>query len=558
MNNLLRHLFEISQQQAYRAVRLLLATFCLGVLGACAVGPDFKQPDAPKVSSLTEKPIPTKLATTPEVPGGSEQTLVENKDIPAQWWELFKSPELDVLIRKALEQNPNLAAADAALRAAQENVSAQIGGQYFPKIGGNASATREQLPYAVYGLPHGDPIYSLYNTTVNVSYVPDFFGRARRTVENARAQAEISQYQLEGAYLNLTSNLVTSAVREAQLRAAYQATKEILGAQTDFANIIKQQLQIGTVSKVDLTSQLALVASSQAELLVYEKNVAFARNQLAALTGEFPGSATINGFNLTDLHLPDQLPLSLPSSLVRQRPDILTAEAVMKSTNALVGVATANLLPQITLSGAEGSAALTTGALFGPTAVLWSIAGGLFQPLFQGGQLLAQRRGAMANYEQAVFQYQAAVITAFQQVADALQALDADAKALTAATDTERYAKETLYLVQEQYRLGTASYLQVLYYQTQYQNSKIRSLQAQALRFADTAALFTALGGGWWNRTGPAYQAKKIASSQEAKDEGLSKTAINLIPASNLTSTTTTSAIASADEPNLNTKQIVK
>jgi len=546
-----------SSNQVCHLARLLIAVSLLGILAACAVGPDFKQPDAPKVSSLTEKPIPPKLATTPDVPGGSEQTLVESKDIPAKWWELFKSPELDILIRKALEQNPNLGAADAALRAAQENVSAQIGGQYFPQIGGNASLTRQQLPYAVYGLPHGDPIYNLYNTTVNISYVPDFFGRARRTVENARAQAEISQYQLEGAYLNLTSNLVTSAVREAQLRAQYQATKEILEAQTYFANIIKQQLEIGSVSKVDLTSQLALVASSQAELLVYEKNVAFARNQLAALTGEFPGSAVIKGFNLSDLHLPDQLPLSLPSSLVRQRPDILTAESVMKSTNALVGVATANLLPQITLSGAEGSAALTTGALFGPTAALWSIAGGLFQPLFQGGQLLAQRRGAMANYEQAVFQYQAAVITAFQQVADALQALDADAKALTAATDTERYAKETLNLVQDQYRFGTASYLQVLYYQTQYQNAKIRSLQAQALRFSDTAALFTALGGGWWNREGPAYQAKTIASSESTKEVPLANTLIGPTEGAP-TATSAASPLTSAELPIANANLIVK
>ncbi len=546
-----------SSNQVCHLARLLIAVSLLGTLAACAVGPDFKQPEAPKVSSLTEKPIPPKLATTPDVPGGSEQTLVESKDIPAKWWELFKSPELDVLIRKALEQNPNLGAADAALRAAQENVSAQIGGQYFPQIGGNASLTRQELPYAVYGLPHGDPIFNLYNTTVNISYVPDFFGRARRTVENARAQAEISQYQLESAYLNLTSNLVTSAVREAQLRAQYQATKEILEAQTYFANIIKQQLEIGSVSKVDLTSQLALVASSQAELLVYEKNVAFARNQLAALTGEFPGSAVIKGFNLSDLHLPDQLPLSLPSSLVRQRPDILTAESVMKSTNALVGVATANLLPQITLSGAEGSAALTTGALFGPTAALWSIAGGLFQPLFQGGQLLAQRRGAMANYEQAVFQYQAAVITAFQQVADALQALDADAKALTAATDTERYAKETLNLVQDQYRFGTASYLQVLYYQTQYQNAKIRSLQAQALRFSDTAALFTALGGGWWNREGPAYQAKTIASSESMKEVPLANTLIGPTEGAP-TATSAASPLTSAELPIANANLIVK
>ena len=557
MNNLFSLPFIGPHNQVRCLARLLLVVSLLGILAACAVGPDFKQPDAPKVSSLTEKPIPTKLATTPDVPGGSEQTLVESKDIPAKWWELFKSPELDILIRKALEQNPNLAAADAALRAAQENVSAQIGGQYFPKIGGNASVTREQLPYAVYGLPRGDPIYDLYNTTVNISYVPDFFGRARRTVENARAQAEISQYQLEGAYLNLTSNLVTAAVREAQLRAQYQATKEILEAQTSFAKIIKQQLEIGSVSKVDLTSQLALVASSQAELLVYEKNVAFARNQLAALTGEYPGSAVIQGFNLSDLHLPDQLPLSLPSSLVRQRPDILAAESVMKSTNALVGVATANLLPQITLSGAEGSAALTTGALFGPAAALWSIAGGLFQPIFQGGQLLAQRRGAMANYEQAVFQYQAAVITAFQQVADALQALDADAKALAAATDTERYAKETLNLVQNQYRFGTASYLQVLYYQTQYQNAKIRSLQAQALRFADTAALFTALGGGWWNREGPAYKAKTIASSESAMEVPLANT---LVGPAEVTPTATSAAspLTSAELPISNANLIVK
>ena len=557
MNILFSHPSIAFQLEVCRIARLLLAVFLLGILAACAVGPDFKQPDAPKVSALTEKPIPTKLATTPDVPGGSEQTLVESKDIPAKWWELFKSPELDILIRKALEQNPNLAAADAALRAAQENVSAQIGGQYFPKIGANASATREQLPYAVYGLPRGDPIYDLYNTTVNISYVPDFFGRARRTVENARAQAEISQYQLEGAYLNLTSNLVTSAVREAQLRAQYQATKEILEAQTSFANIIKQQLEIGSVSKVDLTSQLALVASSQTELLVYEKNVAFARNQLAALTGEYPGSAVIQGFNLNDLHLPDQLPLSLPSSLVRQRPDILAAEAVMKSTNALVGVATANLLPQITLSGAEGSAALTTGALFGPTAALWSIAGGLFQPLFQGGQLLAQRRGAMANYEQAVFQYQAAVITAFQQVADALQALDADAKALAAATDNERYAKETLNLVQDQYRFGTASYLQVLYYQTQYQNAKIRSLLAQALRFSDTAALFTALGGGRWNREGPAYKAKTIASSESANEVPLTNILVG--PAEGgPTATSAGSPLTSAELPISNANLIVK
>lgn len=482
-----------------------------GVLSACAVGPDFKQPDAPQVSGFTEKPVPEKLASVPNVPGGSPQEFAKEADIPAQWWALYQSPELDALIKKALTQNPNLGAADAALRAAQENVNAQIGGQYFPAIGLGANGGRQQTPNAAFGLPgNGDSIYNLYNASVNVTYKLDVFGGARRTVESARAQAEYQQFQLEGAYLSLTSNLVTSAIREAAIRAQLQATAEILKAQQNLADVTEKQLQIGTVSKVDVTSQKALVANTQVDLINYEKNLSIIRNQLAVYTGEFPSNANIAGFNLSNLTLPEKLPLSLPSSLVRQRPDVRAAEALLKSTNALVGVATANLLPQVNLTGAIGSEALTTGALFGPGAALWSVAGGVFQPLFQGGQLLAQRRGAMANYEQAVYQYQATVLNAFQEVADALRALDTGARALQSASDAERYAYETLDLVQQQYKLGTQSYLAVLYYQSQYQQAKIKSIQAQATRFSDTAALFAALGGGWWNREGPAFQANPV------------------------------------------------
>jgi len=482
-----------------------------GVLNACAVGPDFKQPDAPQVSGFTEKPVPEKLASVPNVPGGSPQEFAKEADIPAQWWALYQSPELDALIKKALTQNPNLGAADAALRAAQENVNAQIGGQYFPAIGLGANGGRQQTPNAAFGLPgNGDSIYNLYNASVNVTYKLDVFGGARRTVESARAQAEYQQFQLEGAYLSLTSNLVTSAIREAAIRAQLQATAEILKAQQNLADVTEKQLQIGTVSKVDVTSQKALVANTQVDLINYEKNLSIIRNQLAVYTGEFPSNANIAGFNLSNLTLPEKLPLSLPSSLVRQRPDVRAAEALLKSTNALVGVATANLLPQVNLTGAIGSEALTTGALFGPGAALWSVAGGVFQPLFQGGQLLAQRRGAMANYEQAVYQYQATVLNAFQEVADALRALDTGARALQSASDAERYAYETLDLVQQQYKLGTQSYLAVLYYQSQYQQAKIKSIQAQATRFSDTAALFAALGGGWWNREGPAFQANPV------------------------------------------------
>lgn len=489
---------------------LLLMT--AGLLSACAVGPDFKQPDAPKTSAYTEGPLSKKLTTAPDVAGGTDQVFVDGADIEAQWWELYKSPELDLLIKKALQKNPNLGAADAALRSAQENVNAQIGGQYFPAVGLGGAVTRQLQPSAIYGLPYGSDTYNLYNTSVNVTYKLDVFGGARRTVESARAQAEYQQFKLEGAYLSLTANIVTGAIREAALRAQLQATTEILTAQQNLAGVTEKQLKIGSVNKVDLTSQQSLVASSQVDLYNYERSLAFTRNQLAVLTGELPSNASITKFDLSKLHLPEKLPLSLPSSLVRQRPDVRAAEAQLKSTNALVGVATANLLPQFNITGAIGSAALTSNALFGPNAALWSIAGGIFQPLFQGGQLLAQRRGAIANYEQAVYQYQATVLSAFQEVADALRALETGAQALKAASDAERYSFETLDLVQQQYKLGTASYLAVLYYQNLYQQAKVKSVSAQATRFADTAALFAALGGGWWNRTDSAFQPKEVAN----------------------------------------------
>ena len=478
---------------------------CLG-LTACAVGPDFKKPDPPKAGTYTEKPVSSELATAPSI-GGSKQSLDPGADIPAEWWSLYRSPELDALIKQALKRNPNLASADATLRAAQENANAIFGSLLFPSIGLGASATRQQITPSTFGLSSGNPnIFNLYNTSVSVNYNLDVFGGARRAVQSAQAQAEITGFQLEGAYLSLTANIVTTAIREAALRAQYQSNLEIYEAQKNLADLIRKQLEIGTASRVDLTSQVALAASSQIDLLNLDKNLSFTRNQLAVYVGDFPGNAQLAKFDLAKLNLPERIPLSIPSDLVRQRPDIRAAEAYIKSTNALVGVATANLLPQITLSGAMGSQALTAGALFGPNAAIWSVAGGVFQPLFQGGALLAQRRSAIATYEAAVFQYQATVLNAFQEVANALQALESDALALQAASEAERNALEYLNLLEQQYKLGTGSYLAVLIAQQQYQQTKFRLIDVQASRFANTAALFAALGGGWWNRSGPAFQ----------------------------------------------------
>jgi NodT family efflux transporter outer membrane factor (OMF) lipoprotein len=484
----------------------LLLTGLVSLIAGCAVGPDFKTPDSPKLTRYTDKPLPDQMATVPNVPGGTSQSFEHDADIPDQWWKLYKSSDLDKLVELALKQNPTLGAADAALRSAQLTATGQVGA-LFPSIGLNASGTRQQVPPSALGLSSGPSrTYDIFGANASVSYRLDTFGGIRRGIESARALAEFQQFQVEGAYLTLTTNIVTTAVREAALRDQYKATEEILKAQTSLATLIEKQFSIGSVSKIDVDSQNSLVANSQIDLLFYDKNIAVAKNMLAVYTGNFPGSSNVPEFQLTSLSLPSKIPVSVPSNLVRQRPDIRAAEAMLKSTNALVGVATANLLPQITLTGATGSQALTTGALFGPGAALWSVAGGVFQPLFQGGQLIAQRQASVANYEQAVFKYQATVLNAFQEVANALRAVDISARTLKAASDSERYSYDALRLVEQQYELGTGSYFSVLVAQNKYQAAKRNLIQAQADRFTDTAILFAALGGGWWNREGPAFQ----------------------------------------------------
>jgi len=523
--------FVLQNQLKFKKLNLLIG-FILSLAG-CALGPDFKKPDPPKVTSFTETPVAEKLSTAPTI-GGAEQNIVIGVDIPAEWWTLYHSPELNEMITRAIKRNPNLGAADATLRVALENANAQFGSLLLPSISGNAFANRQQINSSSYGLATdgisspGPSIYNVYNTSVNLSYTLDFFGRNRRAVESAVAKAEIQQFILEGTYLSLTANVVTTAIKEAATRAQYESNNEIFLAQKNLADVIEKQLEIGTASRVALSSQRALAASSKLDLLNIEKSLAFTRNQLAVYVGDFPGDSAIAKFDLSKLKLPENIPLSIPSELVRQRPDIRAAEAYMKSTNALVGVATANLLPQITLTSSIGSQALTTGALFSANSAVWSIGGGLLQPIFQGGALLAQRRGAIAQYESAVFQYQSTVLTAFQEVANALQALDLDAQALQAASVAERNSHAYWKIVEQQYQLGTSSYLDVLVAQNQYQKNKFALIQAQANRFSNTAALFVALGGGWWNRNGPAYSSSQAqVKTEDGKQNAAVSSTVN-------------------------------
>jgi NodT family efflux transporter outer membrane factor (OMF) lipoprotein len=336
---------------------------------------------------------------------------------------------------------------------------------------------------------------------VDVTYTLDLFGGKRRELEAFQAQVDYQRYQLEGAYLTLASNVVTTAIQEASLRGELQATREILAAQEQQLALVERQFQLGGAANIEVLAQRAQVAQTRVLVPALEKRLAQTRHLLAVLAGRFPGNAAdLPEFDLEGLQLPGDLPVSLPSALVRQRPDIRSAEELLHAASAAVGVATANLYPQITLSGRYGSEASQVGDLFRPGTAVWGIAAGLLQPIFHGGALAAQRRAAVAAFDQAAAQYRETVLQAFREVADVLRALESDAVVLKAQAEAEAAARESLDLAQKQFRYGASSYLSLLNAQRQYLLARILLVQAQATRYADTAALFQALGGGWWNR----------------------------------------------------------
>ena len=469
------------------------------VLGGCAVGPDFRQPPAPAdATPYTPDPLPSRTAQA-EGAGGVPQRFVSGQDIPDQWWSLFHSEALDQLIRNGLAHSPTMAAAQAALREAQENYNAQSGNLLYPNVNGQLGAARERASAVSTGIPGGS-VFNLVNAQVNVSYTFDVFGASRRTLEGAQAAVDYQRLQWEASYLSLTANLVTTAIKEASLRGQLAATREVLAAEQEQLAVIEKQFALGAIPRTTVLSQRSQVALTLAGLPALEKSLAQTRHQLSVYAGKLPGEAGMPEFQLDSLQLPADLPVSLPSALVRQRPDIRASEALLHAASAQVGVATANQYPQITLNGSFGSAASRTAELFGSGAGFWSLAAGLTQPIFNGGALSAKRRAAIAAFDQAQAQYRATVLTAFQNVADSLRALDADASTLKAQAELEAVARETLDLSTRQYRLGAVSHLALLDAERNYQQAHVGLVQARAARYADTAALFQALGGGWWNR----------------------------------------------------------
>ena len=485
--------------------RLVLTMAVPLAMNACAVGPDYHQPSAPLAAGYTPDTLPASTSAA----DGVAQHFVSGADISDEWWTLFHSSELSRLIDAGLARNPTLAAAQQTLIEAEENVRAEQG-SFFPTISSNFQAERTKISSAEFANVGATgaassgavvvPPFNLYNASVSVSYNPDVFGGVRRQVESLRAQADYERYELEASYLTLTANIVTAAVSEASYRAQIDATNQIIAADQKQLDILNRQVALGGIAKANVLSQQATVLSEQATLPPLESQLAQARNQLADYVGALPADFHEADFTLATLDLPTDLPVSLPSALVDQRPDIQESAAQLHEASANVGVATANLLPQISLTPQVGYEALTTATLFTPASLLWSLVAGVTQPIFEGGTLRAKRLSAIAALRSAGSTYQATVLTAFQNVANALQSLQYDAATLQSSELAEQSSARSLAVTRDQYLLGGQPFTAVLTAQTTYQNAVIARVKAQASRLSDTAALFQALGGGWWHR----------------------------------------------------------
>ncbi len=508
-----------------RILKNSLLTFSIAVLvTSCAhipsVGPNFKKPEAPKVDGYVPSPLPPTTSSATNVIGGEAQRFLSGQDVPFEWWKSFQCPGLNNLVDEALRRNASITAAWAALRQAKEQVYAQQG-YYYPSLDADYNITRQQVagnvanssapgyqgngtllaPLQSSSPPYNSELtWTMHTASLMLGYTPDIFGLNRRTVESLDAQAAMQRFELDAAYITLSSSVVGAAIQEASTRSQIEATEKIIDANSKMLDALKNQRKLGYVCDVDVAAQEAQLAQVEATLPPMQKQLEQTRDFIRALVDNLPSQDVGETFQFSSLHLPQDLPLSLPSTIIRQRPDVRAAEENMRSANAQVGVAVANRLPQFTITGGLSATATTFSQLFDYGSGGWSIAGNIAQPIFHGFTLLHQQRAAKQAFVQAAAQYRSTVITAFQNVADTLHALVSDADALKAADKAERAAKHSLDLARTQYQTGYASYLALLSAEQTYDQAVINTVQAQANRYADTAALFEALGGGWWNR----------------------------------------------------------
>jgi len=502
-------------------LRSALLVSSVVLTASCAVGPRYHRPEAPANAGYAPAPLPQTSASAP-IHGGEVQRLINDRDIPFEWWQLFQSPALNALVERAFRANPTIAAAQAALVQAQELVYAQRG-YFFPTIGANYDFERQKIAgnltldnvpgvegngdndqppvQNLNSSPHTHPFfYDLHTAELTVGFVPDVFGANRRQVESLTAQRDAQRFALEATYITLASNVVAAAIQEASVRAQIEATQQIIAADEKSLQILHDQFQLGFAMRIDLAAQETALAQAKATLPPLQKQFEQTRDLIRALVGNLPNQEVPENFEFEALQLPPELPVSLPARIIDQRPDVRAAEAQLRAANAQVGVAVAAMLPQFSITGAYGGNADEFAWMFRHGGPFWSLVGNVAQPVFEGGTLLHRKRAADDALNQAAAQYQSSVLTAYQNVADTLHASLSDADALAANVRAESAAKLTYDLTRRQMEVGYVNYLILLNAETTYQQALLTRVQAQATRYGDTVALFQALGGGWWNR----------------------------------------------------------
>ena len=490
-------------------VGLAAATVIAILLAGCTVGPHYRPPAPPTVTTYDRAPEPSQTVNSAGA-AGAAQHLNPAMDVPAQWWTLFHSPQLDRLVREALANSPTLAQASARLKQAQEESNARTGATKYPSANATVSAQREQVDLATFGVPFpSPPPFSLLNGSVAVSYALDLFGANRRLIEGLNAQVEYQRWQLQGARQMLAGNVLSAAIRQAQLNSQIQISRQVLALQQHQLNITEQRVQAGGIPTYEINRQRTLVEQTRAGIPPLEQQLAVVNHQLAVLIGKTPAAAQIDSISLDSLQLPQEMPLSVPSSLVHQRPDIRAAESLLHQASTNVGVATANMYPQIVLSGSIGG----IGTNFTSGSEVWNVGASLAQPIFNGGALRAEKRKAVAAYEEAGSGYQQTVLHAFREVADALRAIENDAQTLQARTEAATQAEVTYQIASQRFNAGGISQLSLLDAQRQYEQTLLERATSAANRYTDSASLFQALGGGWWNET----QASATDSKPTAK-----------------------------------------
>ncbi len=486
------------------------------ILTGCAVGPDFLHPAPPEVARYTKEPLSPQTSSA-NAPTGQSQHFVQGRDIPQEWWTLFRSKALNTLIRRALNNNPNLQSAMATLRAANQAVYAQEG-KFFPLVEGNFNPTYNQTSSALTPVPaNNNLVYQLHPAQLQANYTLDVWGLNRRTVESLRAQADNQRFQVEAAYLTLVSNIAVAAINEASLRAQIDATNQLIGINTKMLDILKRQLETGYANRNDVALQEAALAQAAATLPPLRKALQQNRDLLSALSGAYTSEEPRETFRLDDLHLPVDLPISLPSQLIEQRPDIRAAQETLHAASAEIGVAVANTLPNFTISGNVGYMNTALAGLLAPQNLFFTVAGSATQTLFDGGTLFHQLQESRDNYNAVAWSYRGTVIGAVQNVTDSLRALQNDADALKAARGFETASKISFDLAQQQMQTGYANILILLTAQQTYLQAAIQVVQARAARLTDTVALYQSLGGGWWNRTAPLPEKTLDVGTGEAK-----------------------------------------